>query len=73
MAQAALEKNKDPDKLSFTGAIAVIKRDLPLAAVLPPEQMKLPQQTVKVAKKNQTLGDVNVRLNLFQSDEENKS
>jgi hypothetical protein len=41
MAQAALEKNKDPDKLSFTGAIAVIKKDLPLAAVLPPELLKV--------------------------------
>jgi hypothetical protein len=41
MAQAALEKNKDPDELSFTDSIGIIKRDLPLAAAFPPEQLKV--------------------------------
>jgi hypothetical protein len=57
MAQAALEKNKDSDKLSFTGAVAVIKRDLPLAAVLPPEQHTIAE--IFLNNENKTFATLN--------------
>lgn len=36
MAQAAWERGLDPDRLSFTHAVRVIKRKMPQAAALPP-------------------------------------
>jgi len=36
MAQAALRRELDPDRLSFTHAVRVIKRKLPQAAAIPP-------------------------------------
>lgn len=39
MAQAAWPRRLDPDRLSFTHAVRVIKRRLPQAAAVPPEQL----------------------------------
>ena len=36
MAQAAWDRGLDPDRLSFTHALRVIKRKMPQAAALPP-------------------------------------
>ena len=36
MAQAAWSRGLDPDRLSFTHAVRVIKRKMPQAAAVPP-------------------------------------
>jgi hypothetical protein len=36
MHEAALEAGEDPDRLSFLHAVRVVRRKLPLAAVIPP-------------------------------------
>jgi hypothetical protein len=39
MAQAAGPRGLDPDRLSFTHAVRVIKRKMPQAAAVPPERL----------------------------------
>ena len=36
MHEAALEVDEDPDRLSYVHAVGVIRRKLPLAAMIPP-------------------------------------
>jgi hypothetical protein len=38
--EAALKRQKDPDDISFKGAVCAIERVLPLAAGALPDQMK---------------------------------
>ena len=39
MTQAAWPRGLDPDRLSFTHAVRVIKRKMPQAAAVPPERL----------------------------------
>jgi hypothetical protein len=40
MARAAWDRDLDPDRLSFSHAVRLIKRKMPQAAALPPERLQ---------------------------------
>lgn len=46
MVQAAWPRGLDPDRLSFTHAVRVIKRKMPQAAAVPPERLTIWRDTL---------------------------
>jgi hypothetical protein len=46
MHEAALKADEDPDRLSFSHAVRVVRRKLPLFAALPPSGQARPAEAV---------------------------
>jgi hypothetical protein len=46
MHEAALTVNEDPDRLSFSHAVRVVRRKLPLLTALPPQARRALHETV---------------------------